>query len=109
MSGPLNFEIDSEIEASLITARAGLPSLIEAYRLQGTAAVVADKIKFKTRQRGLAPSEMVESFLALWAAGGERAEDFDHPRQDKALCELIGVVPARNETLGKKDANLLSL
>ena len=52
---------------------------------------------------------MVESFLALWAAGGERAEDFDHPRQDKALCELIGVVPARNETLGKKDANLLSL
>ena len=90
MSGRLNFEIDSEIEPSLITARAGLPSLIEAYRLSGTAAVVADKIKFKTRQRGLAPSEMVESFLALWAAGGERAEDFDHFRQDKALCELIG-------------------
>ena len=32
----------------------------------------------------------IESHLALWAAGGERAEDFDRFRQDKALSELIG-------------------
>ena len=47
-------------------------------------------IKFKTRKRGLTPSEMVESNLTLWAAGGERAEDFDHFMQDKALAELTG-------------------
>ena len=68
----------TELEPSLITARAGLPSLIEVYRLSGTAAVIEKTVKFKTRKRGLTPSEMVESFLALWAAGGERAEDFDH-------------------------------
>jgi hypothetical protein len=90
MSGRLNFEIDSELEPSLITPRAGLPSLSEAYRLSGTAAVVERTIKVKTRKRGLPASEMVESFLALWVAGGERAEDFDHLRQDKALAELIG-------------------
>ncbi|MDZ4843027.1 MAG: transposase [Hyphomicrobium aestuarii] len=90
MSGRLKFEIDTELEPSLITSRAGIPSLIEVYRLSGTAAVVADKIKFKTRKRGLSASEMVESFLALWAAGGERTEDFDHLREDKALCELLG-------------------
>jgi hypothetical protein len=90
MSGRLKFEIDTELEPGLITARAGIPSLIEAYRLSGTAAVVAEKIKFKTRKRGLSASEMVESFLALWAAGGERAEDFEHMRDDKALCELLG-------------------
>jgi hypothetical protein len=90
MTGRLNFEIDSELEPGLITARAGLPSLIEAYRLSGTAAVIERTVKVKTRKRGLGSSEMVESFLALWAAGGERAEDFDHLRQDKALAELIG-------------------
>src|ERR1700751_1339066 len=33
---------------------------------------------------------MVESLLALWAAGGERADDLDHFRQDKALALLLG-------------------
>jgi hypothetical protein len=33
---------------------------------------------------------MVESLSALWAAGGERAEDLDHFRQDKALALLLG-------------------
>lgn len=90
MAGRLDFEIDTELETGLVTARAGIPSLIEAFRMTGTAAVVDRAVKLKTRKRGLGASEMVESFLALWAAGGERAEDFDHFRQDKALCELIG-------------------
>jgi hypothetical protein len=33
---------------------------------------------------------MAESLLALWAAGGERAEDLDQFRQDKALTLLLG-------------------
>ena len=90
MSGRLNFEIDTELEPGLVTARAGVPSLIEAYRLTGTASVVERTVKFKKRKRGLSSSEMVESFLALWAAGGERSEDFDRFREDKALVELIG-------------------
>lgn len=90
MAARLDFEIDTELEPGLVTARAGIPSLIEAYRLTGSAAVVDRTIRFKSRKRGLSSSEMVESFLALWATGGERAEDFDHFRQDKALAELIG-------------------
>ena len=90
MRGRLKFEIDTELEPSLLTVRAGLPSLIEAYRLSGTAAVVDATIKFKTRKRRLTPSERVESHLALLAAGCERAEDFDHFRQHKALAEPIG-------------------
>jgi Transposase DDE domain group 1 len=90
MSGRLNFEIDTELEPSLVTARAGIPSLVEAFRLTGAAAVVERTVKLKSRKRGLSSSEMVESFLALWATGGERAEDFDHIRQDKALAGLIG-------------------
>jgi len=90
MAGRLNFEIDTELEEGLITSRAGIPSLIEAFRLSGTAAVVDRTVRVKSRKRGLGASEMVESLLAMWAAGGERAEDLDQFRQDKALVELIG-------------------
>lgn len=90
MTGRLAFEIDTELEPGLVTAGAGIPSFIEAFRLTGTAAVVDRIIRLKSRNRCLSSSEMVESFLALLATGGEPAEDFDHFRQDKAMAELIG-------------------
>jgi hypothetical protein len=74
----------------MVTARAGIPSLIEVFRLSGAAAVADRSVQPKSRKRGLSASEMVESFFALWAAGGEHAEDFDHLRQDEALSTLIG-------------------
>jgi hypothetical protein len=33
---------------------------------------------------------MAERLLAMWAAGGERAEDLDRFRQDQALALLLG-------------------
>ena len=90
MADRLNFEIDVELETGLITGHAGVPGLIEAFRQTGTAAVIDREIKLKSRQRGLSASEMVESLLAMWAAGGERAEDLDQFRQDKALALLLG-------------------
>lgn len=90
MSGRLDFEISEELEPGLITAHAGVASLIEAFRLSGTAAVIDREVSVKQRKRGLSPSQMVESLLALWAAGGERAEDLDQFRQDEALARLLG-------------------
>jgi hypothetical protein len=71
----LDFEIDSALEASLVTPRAGIPSLIEAFRQSGTAAAIDEGVQIKTRKRGLSASQMVESLVALWAAGGERCEE----------------------------------
>ena len=85
----LDFEIDVELETGLITGHAGVPGLIEAFRQTGTAAVIDREIKLKRRKRGLSASEMVESLLAMWAAGGERTEDLDQFRQDKALALLL--------------------
>ncbi len=90
MADRLDFEIDTELETGLITGNAGVPGLIEAFRQTGTAAVIDREVKLKLRKRGLAASEMAESLLALWAAGGERAEDLDQFRQDKALALLLG-------------------
>src|SRR4029077_3783641 len=91
----LDFEIDVELETGLITGHAGVPGLIEGFRQTGTAAGIDQQVKLKNRRRGLSASEMVESLLALWAAGGERAEDLDAFREDKALAVLLGhAVPA---------------
>src|SRR5271166_3553880 len=75
----LDFEIDVELETGLITGHAGVPGLIEAFRQTGTAAVIDREIKLKSRKRGLSGSEMVESLLAMWAAGGERAGGESRP------------------------------
>ena len=90
MAARLDFEIDSELETGLITGHAGVPGLIEAFRQTGTAAVIDREIQLKSRKRGLSAAEMAESLLALWAAGGDRAEDLDQFRQDKALALLLG-------------------
>jgi hypothetical protein len=90
MATRLDFEIDSELETGLITGHAGVPGLIEAFRQTGTAAVIDRGIQLKSRKRGLSAAAMVESLLSLWAAGGERAEDLDQFRQDKALALLLG-------------------
>src|SRR6201987_1047182 len=84
MAARLDFEIYSELETGLITGHAGVPGLIEAFRQTGTPAVIDREIQLKSRKRGLSAAEMAESLLALWAAGGERAEDLDQFRQDKA-------------------------
>jgi hypothetical protein len=58
--------------------------------MRGWPAVIDREIQLKSRKRGLGAAEMVESLLALWAAGGERAEELDQFRQDKALALLLG-------------------
>ena len=90
MAQRLDFEINVELETGLITGHAGVPGLIESFRQTGTAAVIDREIKLKSRQRGLSASEMAESPLAMWAAGGERAEDLGQFRQDQALALLLG-------------------
>src|SRR5438552_308129 len=67
MADRLDFEIDTALETGLITGHAGVPGLIEAFRLTGTAAVIDREVKLKQRKRGLSASQMVESRLALWA------------------------------------------
>ena len=91
MSGDrLDFELDHELETSSFTAHAGVPLLIEHFRSSGAAAVVDGQSELKRRARGLSASEMVESLLALWACGGEPAEDLDRLREESGLSLLLG-------------------
>jgi len=69
----LPFELDAEVDSSLLTAHAGVPLLVELFRSRARRRV-DERVTIKQRRRGLKASELVESLVALWAAGGERCE-----------------------------------
>jgi hypothetical protein len=85
----LPFELDDRIDDSPITAHAGVPLVIEAFRRSGAAAEVDRLVQVKQRKRGLSASETVESLFVLWMTGGERCDDLETLRQDGALPLLI--------------------
>ena len=87
---PLLFEIDTERCEEVITARGGIPLVVETFRALGLADSVKQQVHVKERQRGYDEATLVESFVILNAAGGECLDDFDELRKDDGLCELTG-------------------
>ncbi len=90
MSPRLPFEIDDAIDPSLVTSRAGVPLVIELFRHLGVAQAIDAQVPVKQRQRGLPPSQLVESLVALWTSGGDRCQDLTTLREDHALATLLG-------------------
>ncbi|MEX5215663.1 MAG: IS1380 family transposase [Nitrospiraceae bacterium] len=90
MPEPLPFEIDERIDPRLVTAHAGVPLVIELFRRVGAAQVIHAEVRIKQRQRGLTSAQLVETLVALWAAGGDRCQDLTTLRADAALAALLG-------------------
>jgi hypothetical protein len=86
----LPFEIDDTIDPTLVTGRAGVPLVVELFRQVGVAHAIDAHVPVKQRQRGLPPSQLVESLIALWASGGERCQDLTMLGEDQALATLLG-------------------
>jgi hypothetical protein len=86
----LPFEIDDQIDPTLITAHAGVPLVIELFRRVGAAQVINEQVRIKQRQRGLTAAQLVETLIALWTAGGDRCQDLQTLRADVALATLLG-------------------
>jgi hypothetical protein len=86
----LPFEIDDALDPTLVTGRAGVPLVIELFRQLGVAQVIDTHVPVKQRQRGLKPSQLVESLIALWTSGGDRCQDLATLREDHALATLLG-------------------
>lgn len=85
----LGFEYDEGHAEQGLTALAGIPLLLQAFRSLDLPRSVQRNLSIKQRQRGLDEAGYVESFLILNAAGGECLDDFAHLRQD-GLKDLIG-------------------
>ena len=86
---PLGFEYDEGHAEQGLTALAGIPLLLQAFRSLDLPRSVERNVAIKQRQRGLDEAAYIESFLILNAAGGECLDDFAHLRKD-GLKELIG-------------------
>jgi hypothetical protein len=73
-----------------VTARAGLPLVVETMRALGVDEVAAKELPKPKRQRGFAPERKLEALVTLLAAGGERVEDVRVLGDDKGLEKLLG-------------------
>jgi len=86
---PLGFDYDEGHSEQNLTALAGIPLLVQAFRSLDLPRSVGRHVRVKQRQRGLDEASYVESFVILNAAGGECLDDFVRLRQD-GVRGLIG-------------------
>ncbi len=73
-----------------VTARAGLPLVVETMRALGVDEVAALQLPRPRRQRGFAAEHKLEAIVTLIAAGGDRVEDARVLAEDKGLEKLLG-------------------
>jgi len=84
------FDIHPEPAQEKLTALAGVPLFVRAFRSLGGPQSVQQHLHLKQRERGFNEAALVESLLILNAVGGDCLEDLDRLRQDPGWAELIG-------------------
>jgi hypothetical protein len=73
-----------------VTARVGLPLVVETMRALGLDEVARARLPRPKRQRGFVPQEKLEALVTLIVAGGDRIEDVRVLAEDKGLETLLG-------------------
>lgn len=73
-----------------LTARAGLPLVVETMRALGVDKVAGSTLPQPKRRRGFAAAHKLEALVTLLAAGGDRVEDVRVLAEDKGLEQLLG-------------------
>ena len=87
--GILPFVIE-QAERDDVTARAGLPLVVETMRALGVDELAGAELAAPQRQGGFAPAHKLEALVTLIAAGGDRVEDVRVLAEDKGLEKLLG-------------------
>ena len=77
-------------ERADVTARAGLPLVVEAMRAMGLDELAAKGLPKPKRERGFSQAQKLEAIVTLLAAGGDRMEDVRVLSEDKGLEKLLG-------------------
>lgn len=89
-SGRLRYQVQLSDAPTAVTAHAGLPLVIEAFRALGLPQAIRDHLHFKQRVRGYSEVTFVETLVALLAAGGECVDDVQVLHADAGLQRLWG-------------------
>lgn len=72
-----------------VTARAGLPLVLEVGRALRLDEVIARQVHVGERQRGFSVTDKIEALVLLIAAGGDRVEDIRVLSEDRGLMHLL--------------------
>ena len=89
-AGRLRFQVQLTDSPAAVTAYAGLPLVIEAFRALGLPGAIRDHLHFKQRVRGYSEVTFIETLVALLAAGGECVDDVRVLHADAGLKRLWG-------------------
>jgi hypothetical protein len=92
--GILPFQLLADTSKSLITSFGGLPLLMETFRALGLAQAIGKHLSLLQRPGTYEEAHYVESFVSLFAAGGDCLDDFRLLRTDAALEKLGLRVPS---------------
>ena len=85
----LPYKVEVAEEAEEVTARAGLPLVVEAMRALGLEEVIGQELKLRERNSGYGEVQKVEALVLLLASGGECLDDINILRADAGLCRLL--------------------
>ena len=77
-------------EQDAVTARAGLPLVVETMRALGLEEVACQELTVAKRESEFPPEQKLESLVTLIAAGGDRVEDIRILGEGKGPDRLLG-------------------
>ncbi len=85
----LPYGVEVIAAADTVTARAGLPLVVDTMRALGLAGIIEDEVSIRQRARGRDEVQMIEALVVLMASGGECIDDINVLRADQGLCRLL--------------------
>lgn len=88
--GLLPYTVEGVPAPHTLTARAGLPLVVEAMRALGLEPVIAEHVQVRARRSGYPETEKVEALVLLLAAGGDCVDDIAVLQADRGLGRLLG-------------------
>jgi Transposase DDE domain group 1 len=97
--GVLPYTIEVIDDDATLTARAGLPIVLETLRALGLSEELHTTLAIRRRASGATDAQKVEALVLLMAAGGECVGDVEALRADKGLMRLVGGLPSEDVLL----------
>ncbi|MGH2667710.1 MAG: IS1380 family transposase [bacterium] len=88
--GILPFAVQPVGRSDDLTARAGLPLVVEAMRALGCEASIQEHVRIRRRRSGYREVETIEALVLLLASGGEFLDDIQVLQADGGLGRLLG-------------------
>ncbi len=92
--GLLPFQLIQDASKVLLTSFGGLPLVMETFRALGLPQSIQKHLPLLQRQGKYQETDYVESFVSVFAGGGDCVDDFELLRSDEGLKKLGLRVPS---------------